>query len=93
MNFITFVLSKFTSKLLATNYLIIYKGTKLDTEHKTFRFLLEIMTLWSSANNTGFGTEFILKERSFIYIMNNRGLKIDPWGTPYFSVPQSEKKF
>jgi hypothetical protein len=51
------------------------------------------MTLWSSANNTGFGTEFILKERSFIYIMNNRGLKIDPWGTPYFSIPQSEKKF
>jgi hypothetical protein len=78
MNFITFVLSKFITKLLAANYLIIYKGTKFDTEQKTFRFLLEIMTLWSSANNTVSGTEFILKGRSFVYIINNRGLKIDP---------------
>jgi hypothetical protein len=50
------------------------------------------MTLWSSANNTVYGTKFILKGKSFIYIKNNRGLKIDPWGTPYFSVLQSEKK-
>jgi hypothetical protein len=26
-------------------------------------------------------------------IMNKRDLGIDPWGTPCFSVPQSEKKF
>jgi len=25
--------------------------------------------------------------------MNNRGTGIDPWGTPCFNVPQSEKHF
>jgi len=37
------------------------------------------MTLVSSANNIGSLTEFILRERSFIYIMNKRGPRIDPW--------------
>jgi len=47
----------------------------------------------SSANNIGSDTEFDLRRRSFMCIMNKRGLGIDPWGTPCFSVPQSEKKF
>ena len=51
------------------------------------------MTLVSSANNIGSDTEFILRGRSFIYIMNKRGPRIDPWETPCFNVPQSEKKF
>ena len=51
------------------------------------------MTLVSSVNNIDSDTEFILMGRSFIYIMNNRGARIDPWGTPYFNVPHSEKKF
>jgi hypothetical protein len=46
----------------------------------------------SSANKTGSAKEFILRGRSFIYIINNKG-PIDPWGTPCFNVPQSEKKF
>jgi len=46
-----------------------------------------------SSNNTGSDTEFILRGRSFIYIMNNRGPTIDPWGTPCCSVPQPENKF
>jgi len=50
------------------------------------------MTLVSSANNTGSHTECILRGRSFIYIMKNRGPRIDPWGTPCFNVPQSQKK-
>jgi len=50
------------------------------------------MTRVSSANNIGSHTEFILRGRSFIYIMNNRGPRIDPWGAPCFNVPQSEKK-
>ena len=28
-----------------------------------------------------------------LYIMNNRGPRIDPWGTPCFCVPQAVKKF
>jgi len=50
------------------------------------------MTLASSANNTGSDIEFILRGRSFIYIMNTRDLRIDPWGTPCFNVPQTGKK-
>jgi len=49
--------------------------------------------LLSSANNTYSDIEFILRGRSFIYIMNNRGTKIDPWGTACFNVLQTEKKF
>jgi len=50
------------------------------------------MTLASLINNMGSDIEFILRGRSFIYIMN-RGHIIDPWWTPWFNVPQSEKKF
>ena len=47
----------------------------------------------SSANNTGSHIEFILRGRSFLYIMNNGGPRIDSWGTPYFTVPKLEKQF
>jgi len=50
------------------------------------------MTPVSSTNNISSDTEFILRGRSFIYIMNNKGPGIDPWGTVCFIVPQSEKK-
>jgi len=40
------------------------------------------MALVSSANNTVSDTEFILRGRAFMNIMNNRGSRIDPWGTP-----------
>jgi len=53
-------------------------------------FLLEIVTLMSSANNISSDTEYILRGRSFTYILNSIGCGIDPWGTPCFSVPQSE---
>ena len=48
------------------------------------------MTLVSSVNNIIFKGSF-----SYIqtYIINNRGPIIDPWGTPCFNTPQTEKKF
>jgi hypothetical protein len=47
----------------------------------------------SSANNIGYDNiEFILRGKSFIHTMNNRGPRIDPRGTPCFNAPQSEKK-
>jgi 4-diphosphocytidyl-2C-methyl-D-erythritol kinase len=49
------------------------------------------MTLVSSANNIGSDMEFILSRQAFIHI-ENRGPKIDPWETPYFSVPLTENK-
>jgi hypothetical protein len=42
------------------------------------------MTLVPSANNIGSYTEFILRGRLFIYIMNNTGPRIDPYGNPMF---------
>jgi hypothetical protein len=92
MNFIIFVLSKFRNNLFAANGLIICKGTKFDIDQKSSKFLLEIMTLVSSANNICSDIEFLHRGCSLTYIMNNRVPRIDPWGTPYLNVPQSERK-
>ena len=62
MNFIMFVLSKFRTEVLAANHLILCKRTKFDTK-QNLKFLLEIMTLVSLANNIGSDTEFILRGR------------------------------
>jgi hypothetical protein len=64
-----------------------------DDAHKSSKFLLEIMTLLSSANIMGSVKVFIVGGRSFMYIMKSKGHRIDPWGTPCFIVPQFEKKF
>jgi len=48
------------------------------------------VTLVSSANNISSDTEYILRGRSFTYILNNIGCGIGLWGTPCFSVRQSE---
>ena len=45
----------------------------------------------SPANNTDSDTESILKERSCINIINNRGPTTDSWGNPCFNATQSEK--
>jgi hypothetical protein len=89
MNFVIFSLSKFKTILLAANHLILWERTKFDTEQKYLKLMLEIMTPVSSANNIGSDIVFIIRRRSFIYIMNNRG----PWGTAYFNVVHSDKKF
>jgi len=47
-----------------------------DTEQKFSKFMLEIMTLVSSANKTGSDTELIFRGREFICIMNNRSNQI-----------------
>jgi len=44
------------------------------------------MTPVTSVNNIGSDVEFILRERSFMYIMHNRVPRIDPWGNPCFNV-------
>jgi hypothetical protein len=46
--------------------------------------MLENKTLVSSANNIGYDTEFILRGRLFICIMNKTGPRIDLWRTPIF---------
>ena len=51
------------------------------------------MTLVSPANNIVSDIDFILRGKSFLYIMINKGPAIDPWGILCFDVPQSKKKF
>jgi hypothetical protein len=46
----------------------------------------------SSVNNIGSDTEIIVRGRSVLYITKNKESRTDPWGTPRFNVPQSEKK-
>ena len=50
------------------------------------------MTPVSIANSSGCGIEFIVRGRSFIYVMNNRGTRIDCWGTLCFNALKPEKK-
>jgi len=45
----------------------------------------------SSANKMDSDKVFIVGGRSFIYIMKSKGPKIDPWGTPCFTVPHFEE--
>ena len=59
-----YCLRKFRTNLLAANHSIIWGTTKFDNEQKSLKFLLEIMILVSSVNNTSSDTEFILKQRS-----------------------------
>ena len=58
MNLIIFVLSKFRSQLIEANHLIIRERTEFDSEHKSSKFLLEIMTLVSPAINIDSGTKY-----------------------------------
>jgi hypothetical protein len=58
-NFIIFVLSRFSTNLLAVNHSIILVRTKFATVQKSSKFLLYIMTLVSSAKSIGFDMEFI----------------------------------
>jgi len=50
------------------------------------------MTLVSSVY-IGSDTQFILRGRSFIYVMNSTDLRIYPWGISHLNVHQSENKF
>jgi hypothetical protein len=61
-----FVFSKFKTNMLAENHSIIRARTKFAVVENSVQFLLEIITLVSSANNTGCAREFIRNERSFI---------------------------
>jgi len=93
-NFVTLVLSRFRASLLTGKHLIIWEGTKFETEQKYLKFLLAIMTLESSAYNTGSDKEFSLRGRPSIHIMNNRGPRIDPQGNSMFQcTPGTEQIF
>ena len=86
MNLIIVSLSKLRTKLLAANHSIIWQRNGFDSEQKSSKFLLDVMTVVSLAN-IGYDIDFILRGKLFIHIMNNRGHTTDCWGTPRFNVP------
>ena len=65
-NFIIFIFSKFKTNMLAEHHSIIRAKTRFADVEKSIKFLLEIITLVSSANNNGSAREFIHNGRSFI---------------------------
>jgi hypothetical protein len=62
-----------------------------DIVEKLLKLLLEIITLVSSVNTMSSDEVFIVGGRSFIYIMKSKGPRIDPWGTPCFTIPHFEE--
>jgi hypothetical protein len=50
------------------------------------------MTLVSSANDIGSEGEFILRGRLLMYVQNNKGPRIEPWGTPRFTIPKPQEE-
>jgi hypothetical protein len=51
MIFNVFFLSKFRTKLLAANHLVVCERTEFDSEQKSSKFMRAIITLVLSANN------------------------------------------
>jgi hypothetical protein len=62
-----------------------------DTEEKSSKCLLEILTLELSANNTGHNVQFVLRERVICLYYGKQSPRIDPWGT-YVSMYHSKRK-
>ena len=54
-------------QLLAEVHLIIWERTKFDTEQKSLKFLLEVITL-VSANNTGFAQNLFSGEGHLYFV-------------------------
>jgi hypothetical protein len=56
------------------------------------KIFLEVFILVSSANIMGSDMVFIVGEGSYMRVMKSKSPRIDPWGTPCFTVPYTEKK-
>jgi len=64
----TFDLSKFKINLLAENHIITWERNRFGTEQKSPKFMLEIMTLVSWANDIRSDIGYILSGKGYIYI-------------------------
>jgi hypothetical protein len=64
-----------------------------DIVEKSSKFLQKIITLVSSANKMGSDNVFIVRGRSFIYIMKTKALKLTPVELLCFTVPHFEDNF
>ena len=79
--------------MLALNHSITWDKTKSDTEEKSSKFLVVIKILVSFANNISSNKEVIHIGKLRMWIMNDKGPRMDIWWIPCFNVPQWEKEF
>jgi hypothetical protein len=79
--------------MFAENHSIIRAKIRVADVENSMKFLLEIITLVSSAKNIGSLREFIRNERSFIQTRNSRGPKMDPWGLRTSIYLNQKRKF
>jgi len=77
-------------KRLLRNQLVISVITELILSLNSFGVVFDIIMVMSSANSIGLANLFMLKERSFIYIINSKGPNIEPCGTQCFTCTQLE---
>jgi hypothetical protein len=72
----------FNDKLLLNHLFsfIIFVFMELVNSVKS-EFVMRMLV--SSAKRIGFANVAIVFGRSFMYNINNRGPRMDPWGTPY----------
>jgi len=84
-------LSKFRTKLLAANHLIMWERIKFHTEQKSSKLIPETVTLVSSANRTGSDTEFIPRRVSYAYYEQYR-LKNRSPGNSMFQCTTAREK-
>jgi len=88
-NLTTFVLSRLKTNLLPANQLLLDREICL-TLQKSSNFLLQIMTLVSSASMS-YNKEVILSGRSFMYIMSSKDPRINALVTPCFNTPSESQ--
>jgi len=88
-NLTIFVLSRLKTTLLLANHLLLDREICL-TLQKSSNFLLQIMTLMSSASMS-YNKEVILSGRSFMYIMNSNDPRINHLATPCFNAPSESQ--
>jgi len=74
---------------LAINFLLITRQN-CDTEEKS-AFCFEIVKL-VSAVNVWVPFSYLFLEDHFMYVMKNKGSRIDPWGILWFTALQCEKR-
>ena len=75
----------FNDNLLALNQLLTLVSSLFIFSNKMLMSLCEKKRFVSSANMIGFST-FEVWCKSFTYNRNNKGPKMDPWGTPHVTV-------
>ena len=72
-----------------------WKAHSLTFFKSSFNSFTEVFTSWKTENNDVssakcFALEVKLSDKSFVYVENNNGPRIDPWGAPAWTLVHDE---